>query len=109
MLRDAVSPRSFRRRRAKGGRLSFLRQGPSGRLSVLPVLRGTSPRNDRARAAEDGNGRLLRRHGLDGYGRVERSGGAPRVAGRVLRADARNRGGAWRYGGEVHRRRGDGR
>ena len=52
------------------GELPFLPEGASGRVRVLPFLRGTSWRCCRAGAAKDGDGRLLRRHRLDGDGRV---------------------------------------
>jgi hypothetical protein len=50
------------------GDLPGVRQGASGRVPVLPFLRGASSRCPWAGAAEDGDGRVLRRHRLDGVG-----------------------------------------
>ena len=62
----------------------------------------------RRRAAQDGDGALLRRHRLDGARRAAR----PRVAaggdGALLRRGAGGRRAPRRLGREVHRRRGDG-
>src|SRR6478736_10555741 len=53
-----------------GDGLPCLRQGASGRVSILPVLRGAARWCCCARAAEDGDSPVLRRRRLDGHGRV---------------------------------------
>ena len=61
------------------------------------------------RAAEDGDGPLLRPHRLDRARRVARSGALARAARALLRADEGDRRAPRRQRGEVHRRCGDGR
>src|SRR5213592_2480541 len=69
---------------------------------VLPGVRSTAGSADRgSRGAQDGDGRLLRRHRLDVAGRVGRSGGAALAARAVLRADEGDRRAARRDRGEV--------
>ena len=85
----------------------------SGEPRRVPLLRRLRRRagagRSAARGAQDGDGRLLRRDRVDGARRAARPGGDAAHDGPLLRGDPADRGAARRHGGEVHRRRGDGR
>src|SRR5437867_3726286 len=79
--------------------LCELRPGERGRLPLLSPLRGaTRDRSAGSRAAQDGDGPVLRRDGLDCARRVDGSRSASCVARALLRANEGDRRGPWWHG-----------